>query len=31
MSIEKLEGWLFTYNSFTNNWRAAKREDANEL
>ena len=25
--MEKLEGWVFTFNSFTGKWQAAKRED----
>jgi hypothetical protein len=25
--MEKLEGWIFTFNSFTGKWQATKREN----
>ncbi len=28
---ENLDGWLFTYNSKTDKWRAARRDHATEL
>ena len=29
--MEKLEGWIFAYNSIMSTWGAAKREDAHDL
>lgn len=30
-NYKNLAGWLFTFNEYTNSWRAAKREYANDL
>ncbi len=29
--MERLEGWVFTWNSFTETWQAVRREDYNLL
>lgn len=29
--MKRLSGWVFMYNEYTNNWQAAKREDAKLL
>jgi hypothetical protein len=31
MNKNNLEGWLFTYNAFTNEWMAADRDHYQEL